>query len=101
MAYKISGICLISLENRVSLGIKILTAETPMNKSDIARLQKYLQEKFGNSKIQLVERRESKDSVEVTLAGEFIGVIYRDDDEGDISYDFNMAILDMDLPAAA
>jgi len=71
-----------------------------MNKSEIVRLQKYLQEKFGNKTLSLSERKEAKDSVEVTLAGEFIGVIYRDDDEGDISYDFNMAILEMDLPAA-
>jgi hypothetical protein len=37
----------------------------------------------------------------VMLDGEFIGVIYRDEDDGDISYDFNMAILEMDLPPAA
>lgn len=72
-----------------------------MNKSEIVRLQKYLQEKFGNKTLALTERKEAKDLVEVMLAGEFIGVIYRDDDEGDISYDFNMAILEMDLPPAA
>lgn len=72
-----------------------------MNKSEITRLQKYLQDKFGNKNLSLAERKEAKDSVEVMLNGEFIGVIYRDDDdEGDISYDFNMAILEMDLPAA-
>lgn len=72
-----------------------------MNKTDIARLQKYLQEKFANNKITLSERRQDKDSLEVMLDGEFIGTIYRDEDEGDISYDFNMAILEIDLPAAA
>jgi len=72
-----------------------------MQKSEIARLQKYLQEKFGNSNIRLNIRKEDGDSVEVMLGSEFIGVIYRDDDDGDISYDFNMAILEMDLPAAA
>ena len=72
-----------------------------MNKSEIVRLQKYLQEKFGNRKLSLAERKEAKDSVEVMLDGEFIGVIYRDEDDGDVSYDFNMAILEMDLPPAA
>ena len=72
-----------------------------MDKTEITRLQKYLREKFGNDKISVVARREAKDSLEVQLAGEFIGTIYRDEDEGEISYDFNMAILDMDLPAAA
>lgn len=74
---------------------------TTFSKPEVVRLQKYLQEKFGNPKITLVERKEAKDSVEVSLAGEFIGVIYKDEDDGDISYDFNMAILAMDLPAAA
>lgn len=68
--------------------------------AEITRLQKYLQQKFGNPKISLVPRKEAKDSVEVTLAGEFIGVVYRDEDEGEVSYDLNMAILDVDLPAA-
>ena len=72
-----------------------------MQKSEITRLQAYLQQKFGNKKISLNERKEAKDSVEVSLDGEFIGVIYRDEDEGEISYDFNMAILEIDLPAAA
>jgi hypothetical protein len=72
-----------------------------MNKTEITRLQKYLQEKFGNKKLSLVLRKEAKDSVEVMLDAEFIGVIYRDEDEGEISYDFNMAILEMDLPPAA
>ena len=71
------------------------------SKPEVTRLQKYLQDKFANTKLLLVERKEVKDSVEVTLGGEFIGVIYKDEDEGEVSYDFNMAILAMDLPAAA
>jgi hypothetical protein len=71
------------------------------SKPEVARLQKYLQEKFTNTKLALVERKEAKDSVEVSLGGEFLGVIYKDEDEGEVSYDFNMAILAMDLPAAA
>jgi len=71
------------------------------SKAEMSRLQKYLQEKFGNQKLTLTERKEAKDSLEVVLGGEFIGVIYKDSDEGEVSYDFNMAILEMDLPAAA
>ena len=65
-----------------------------------ARLQAYLQEKFGNKGLALRARSQAKDSVEVLLNGEFIGVLYKDEDEGETSYDFNMAILEMDLPAA-
>ena len=42
---------------------------------------------------------QSDGSVEVYLGEEFIGVIYKDEEEGDISYDFNMSILEIDLPS--
>ena len=36
-------------------------------------------------------------SAEVYIGDEFLGVIYRDDEDGDLSYNFSMAILDVDL----
>lgn len=69
-----------------------------MTKIEIIRIEKYLRRLFGNTTITLEERPRQTDSVEVSLDGEFIGVIYRNEEEGEISYDFNMAILEMDLP---
>lgn len=71
-----------------------------MEDSEIDRVQKYLRDKFKNSEVKLKERHQSDGSVEVYLGDEFIGVIYKDDEEGDISYDFNMSILEVDLPPA-
>jgi hypothetical protein len=34
----------------------------------------------------------------VHVAGEFIGLVYKNEEEGEVSYDFNMSILEMDLP---
>ena len=65
---------------------------------EVSRLQAYLQDKFKNNGFALKMRDKAKDSVEVLLNGEFIAVIYKDDEEGDISFDMNMAILEMDLP---
>ena len=69
-----------------------------MTESEVQKLQKYLRDKFGNENFRLVDRIKSEDSVEVYLSEEFIGTLYRDDEDGEISYDFNMAILEMDLP---
>lgn len=66
---------------------------------EVSQLQAYLQNKFGHNGIALKMREKAKDSVEVILNGEFIGTIYKDSDDGETSYDFNMAILDIDLPA--
>ncbi len=63
------------------------------------KLQSYLQSKFGNKGLTVRVRDRANDSVEVLLNGEFIGTIYKDEEDGDTSYDFNMAILDIDLAA--
>ncbi len=69
-----------------------------MTEGEVNKLQDYLRDKFGNDNFRLVDRIKSQDSVEVYLAEEFIGTLYRDDEDGEISYDFNMAILEIDLP---
>ncbi|MGY8985541.1 MAG: DUF3126 family protein [Sphingomonadales bacterium] len=69
-----------------------------MNSVEISRVQKYLREKFDNEKIKLNSKDKTSDSIEVMLGDEFIGVCYRDEDEGEVSYAFHMAIIDLDLP---
>ena len=64
---------------------------------DMKKLQAYLQKKFANDGLTLRSRGKATDSAEVLLGGEFIGTVYKDEDDGDISFDFNMAILDIDL----
>ena len=71
-----------------------------MEPIEIQRLQKYLQLKFGQSEL-ILRKRKTDDSLEVLLKGEFLGTLYKDEDEGEISYDFNMAILDIDLDEVA
>jgi len=68
-----------------------------MTAQEASRVQNYLQRKFGNKNITVRARERNADSVEVLLNGEFMGVLYKDEDEGETSYDFNMAILEVDL----
>ncbi len=69
------------------------------DKTEIIKLQSYLQSKFGNPGIALKDRK-MEDSLEVLLNGEFIAVIYKDVEDGETSYDLQMAILDIDIEAA-
>jgi len=64
---------------------------------EVQKLQKYLRSKFNNDNFRLVSRIKAQDSLEVYLGEEFIGTLYRDEEEGEVSYDFNMAILEIDL----
>ena len=37
------------------------------------------------------------DEYDVDIGDEFVGVLFRDDEDGELSYNFTMAILDIDL----
>ena len=69
-----------------------------MTEAEVQKLQNYLRDKFGNDNFRLVDRIKSTDSVEVYLAEEFIGTLYRVDEEDEVSYAFTMSILEIDLP---
>lgn len=72
-----------------------------MHASEILRLQQYFQTKFNSPTIDVRGRSNKDDSVEVYMGDEFLGVIFKDDEDGDLAYQFNMAILDIDLPESA
>jgi hypothetical protein len=63
--------------------------------SHIQKVEAHLKRTFGNPHF-TVRARKQKDSAEVELKGEFIGVIYEDEDEPG-SFLFEMAILAEDL----
>ncbi len=68
-----------------------------MKPEEIARLDAYFKRTFGESSLQVKPRPRKSDSAEVYKGEEFLGVLYRDDEDGDLSYNFSMAILDIDL----
>lgn len=68
-----------------------------MKHDEIIKLQKYLQQKFANTSIDVRPRPKQDDSVELYLGDEFIGLIYVDEDEGEKSYMVQISILDIDL----
>ena len=68
-----------------------------MNNDEVLRVQTYLRLKFSNDMLTL-KRGAKDDMVEVFMEDEFIGTLFRDDEDGEVSYSFNMAILEFDLP---
>ncbi len=68
-----------------------------MDVQDIKKIDSYLKRIFNNPQIRVVPRPKKDDSAEVYIGEEFIGVIFLDDEDGDKSYNFSMAILDTDL----
>ncbi len=67
-----------------------------MNDKDIKKIEVHLKRSFANTQIGLRPRPKQKDSAEVYIGEEFVGVVYQDEDE-DGSFMFEMAILAEDL----
>lgn len=68
-----------------------------MNKEEVARLQAYLRKTFGTPNLEVRARTKKNDSAEVFIGDEFIAVLFREDEDGEVSYQFQMAILELDL----
>jgi hypothetical protein len=69
-----------------------------MDRKDTLRVETFLRTTFRNEAINLRARPNLKDSVEVYIGSDFLGVVSEDIEDGETSYQFNMAILDIDLP---
>lgn len=68
-----------------------------MTAFEIQKLEKYLKKTFKMDAIEVRQRHKKDDSVEVYVQEEFVGVIYKDEEDGEVSYQFQMAILGYDL----
>ena len=66
-----------------------------MTRDEIIKLERYLKKVFRLPVLEVKQRPRKEDSAEVFVGDEFIGVIFRDEDEG--AYQFQMASLDYDL----
>lgn len=68
-----------------------------MKPEELAKLTAYLRKTFNNPSLAVRGRPQKKDSGEVYLGEDFLGVIFRDEEDGELSYNFSMAILEFDL----
>ena len=68
-----------------------------MKPDELRKLDAYFKKVFQTPGLTVRARPKKDDSAEVYLGDEFLGVLYRDEDEGELSYNFSMAILDIDL----
>ncbi len=68
-----------------------------MKKEELARVQAYLRKTLGAASLEVRAQPKKEDMAEVFINGEFVATLYREVEEGETSYQFQMAILDMDL----
>lgn len=68
-----------------------------MNPEERERVQAYLRKRLGAQTLEIRPRPRKTDSAEIYIGDEFVGVLSRDDEEGELSWHFTMSILEMDL----
>jgi len=68
-----------------------------LDRKEVQKLETFFRTKFNMPSMSIKPRPRKDDSAEVFIGDEFIGVLFRDDEEGEVSYNFTMAILDIDL----
>lgn len=69
----------------------------PVTPAEIKRVEAYLRKTFGARSLEVRGRQKAADAAEVYIGGEFIGVISKDTEDGELCYQFSMTILDIDL----
>jgi hypothetical protein len=68
-----------------------------VNAEEIKKLETYLKKLFNSEAIELRRAPKVQDMVELHKGDEFLGTVYRDAEDGDVSYQVNFAVLDIDL----
>lgn len=68
-----------------------------MDPKERARLETYLKARFGTANMSVRARPQKRDSAEVYIGEEFIGVLSRDDEDDDLCWHFAMTVLETDL----
>ena len=68
-----------------------------MDSFEIKKINAYFNKQFNTNDFSLKVDENSSDSAEVYFKNEFLGLIYKDDEDGEIAFQFHMTILDEDL----
>lgn len=68
-----------------------------MNADELTLLTKYFRKTFDNPSLAVKARPKITDSAELYLGEEFLGIVTKIEDEGEVSFDLSMSILDFDL----
>ena len=67
-----------------------------MKPDELKKLDAYFK-RTPNPAIAVKARPRKNDSAEASIGADFLGVIFRHDEDGELSYNFSMAILSEDL----
>jgi hypothetical protein len=83
-------------ERSYNFEMKIMLGDAATKAPDLKKLDAYLKRKFDNERIRVVARAKKRDSAEVYVGEEYIGVLFFDEKDARSSF-FELPILALDL----
>ena len=81
----------------ITLGYETRKDRNLVNPQEMVRVQNYLRKLFGAKTLSVRARPKIKDSAEVYVGEDFVGTLTLDNEDGEVCYQFQMAILELDL----
>jgi hypothetical protein len=68
-----------------------------MTPAEAAAIQAHLRRLLGNARLVVAKPERKNASVELRVGEEFIGTVHRDEEDGEVSYDVRIVVLQEDL----
>ncbi|SDR38040.1 DUF3126 family protein [Pseudovibrio sp. Tun.PSC04-5.I4] len=68
-----------------------------MKPDEIRKVQAFMRNAFKSPDLEVRARSNKDDSAEVFINNEFLGIVFRDEEDGELSWGFQMAILEIDV----
>jgi hypothetical protein len=68
-----------------------------LKREEVTGLERYFRRSFGASDLKLKPVPRKDDMLELYRGDEFLGLVYRLVEDGELSYELRVAILEMDL----
>ncbi|MEM7619717.1 MAG: DUF3126 family protein [Pseudomonadota bacterium] len=68
-----------------------------VKKEEMVKVEAYLKKLFQREGLEVRQLPNKNDTAEVYIEDEFIATLYRDEEDGELAYQFQMSILDFDL----
>jgi hypothetical protein len=69
----------------------------PVTPQEAKKVEAYLRKLLGNRSVEVRARAKAADAVEMYVGDEFVGVISKDTEDGEVCYQISMTVLDIDL----
>jgi hypothetical protein len=69
----------------------------PLTAAETKSVETYLRKLLSNRSIEVRSRQKAADAAEVYVGEEFVGVLSKDTEDGEVCYQMSVTILDIDL----